>query len=492
MARPSKRPIAPPPQASVFDRALAAYRQGWMAEAEQLYAQVPPSDGRHAMALHDRGWIKHQAGDHAGALELVQQSLRLQPGIPQWTVDLAYILFSLGKMNEAIAACDRALAMEPKNANAWNIKGGAHWYLSAYIPAIECWDRVLATAPHMAEAWANRGAALRQLGQNVLALASLERALQLAPQDARAWAEHGYTLFATQQYEKALASLEKALTLNPSNQHASTLAMDGMQRIVQWRNIERRWRHEIELIRTSGSIVLGFPMLAHPHVSARELASGLHTAVSSAFSHVTPAPFERRIPSQHLRIAYLSADFRENVMPLLMAGVFEHHNRQRFEVTAVAFKPIPPSLMGQRLVNAFDRVVEAYERSDEQVAALMRELNIDIAVDLMGHTEGNRLGILARRCAPIQVNYLGYPGASGAPFMDYILGDRWVTPLDQADTFTEKIVLMPWPGYSSITTGNGSKSRRWPSNPYRTHPWANASLALSIGWLMLTPGRTTK
>jgi predicted O-linked N-acetylglucosamine transferase (SPINDLY family) len=216
-----------------------------------------------------------------------------------------------------------------------------------------------------------------------------------------------------------------------------------MQRIGQWRDIKQRWRHELELARTSGGIQLGFSFLSNPYVSARELADGLCQATSSEFRDIEPVPFPPRTPSERLRIAYLSADFREHAMALLMAGVFEHHDRERFDTVAVTFQPIPFSPLGKRLTGAFDRVIDIHDRTDDQAVALMRELNIDIAIDLMGHTANARLGIFARRCAPIQANYLGYPGTCGASFIDYIIGDRWVTPLDQADTFTEKIVLMP-------------------------------------------------
>jgi len=443
MTRPLNRPVAPPPQASTFDRALAAHQQGRLTEAQQLYAQVPPSDNRYAMALHNRGLIKHQAGDHAGALELVQQSLNLLPNIPQWLVGLAHIQLSLGQMNEAIAACDRVLAIDPRNVSAWNNKGCAFVNLSLHDQAIACWDHALAIAPNFAPAWANRSAALRSIGQYDLALASLERLLQLTPKDIGGWIDLGDAMYAKSRYEKALTSFEKALALDPSRRDVSIRAMISMQRIGRWSGIEQRWQHELELIQTSGAIKFAFPMLAHPHISARQLTDGLRALVSSQFGHITSAPFERSIASKRLRIAYLSTDFREHAMTQLMAGVFEHHDRERFEVTAVALKPIPPSPMGKRLADTFERIIDVTDQSNDQIVTLMRELNIDIAIDLMGYTEGNRFGIFARRCAPIQVNYLGYPGTSGASFIDYILGDRWVTPLDQADTFSEKIVLMP-------------------------------------------------
>ena len=463
MAHSPKHPVTPPPQASAFDRALAAHQQGRLAEAEQLYAQVPPNDNRHALALHSRGLIKHQLGDHAGALELVRQSLRLLPGIPPWELNLAYILYTLGHRNEAIAVCDRVLTKDSGNVHAWNIKGGAHWALAQHKSALACWDRVVALAPQLGEAWSNRGEALRLLGQYDLALTSLERALQLAPENAVAWTNHGFLMTAMHQWEQGLASFEKALALGSSQRAVLELAIFNMQCIGQWSGIQQRWQQAVQWIRASGVIESAWQTQTNPYVSAQELCHGVRAFMLDKYKSIVPAPFSSRTPSRRLRVAYLSTDFREHAMTFLMVGVFEHHDRERLEITAVTFQPIPASPMGQRLTGAFDRVVDIHTRPDDEAVTLLRELNIDIAIDLMGPSEGNRLGIFARRCAPIQVNYLGYPGTSGAPFIDYILGDRWVTPLDQADTFSEKIVLMP-----ESFQANDGKRRIAPETPSRT------------------------
>ena len=566
-------------QPSLFDRAVTAREQGRLEEAARLYAQVPPDDGNYAMALHHLGVLKYQAGDLGGALQLMQQSLRLNPQNSRAESNQANILFALGQQDEALAACDRALAIDPQNAPAWNIKGCLLASAEQHEAAIECWSRAVEAEPEMTEAWINRGLALRTLGQNDraiesleraaqldpqnanvwfnyglslrskgrntealacfekavalnpqdafawgnrgetenrlgqydLALASLERAsqldpqnadawacrgaiehnlgqnalalaslkhalqinpqnanawafrgtveyklgqydfainsleqaLRLDPQNANAWAYHGYALHDRGSVECALPSLDKAVALGSSENDAIVLTRFCAQRIAQWSDLDQRWQRELELIRNTGVVLNPFAALALPYASTCEFANGVRQLVTSEFGHITPKPFLRRTPSKRLRIAYLSADFRDHAMAYLMAGVFEQHDRQRFDVSAVTFQPIPDSPMGQRLARAFGQVIDIHDKTDEQAVALMREQNIDIAIDLTGHTARFRYGIFARRPAPIQVNYLGYPGTSGAPFIDYIIGDRWVTPLDQADTFSEKIVLMP-------------------------------------------------
>ena len=446
MAAPPRRPAAPLPwgaKPSVFDRALAAHQQGRLDEARQLYVQVRPTDARYPIALHHHGLIALSAGHPEEALQLIQQSLRLQPRDIQAQVNLADVLATLGRFLEALAACNGALTADPRHTRAWTIRGNAAWELGQIPLALESYDHALALQPALAEAWANRGTALRALGHLDQALQSYERALALAPSNAALWMDKASVLASQRRFEEALPCFDRASALAPDDPSAAALARTCLEQLALWRDLPQRWRSELEAVGRAGRISQGLSMLTLPGLSARQLADGLRKHLADLGRRIQPAPFGRRSAAQRLRVAYLSPDFRDHAMARLMAGVFEQHDRARFEITAVAFEPLPATDFGQRLARAFDRVIDAKGRSDDEVVAQLRDLQIDLAVDLAGHTSGHRLGIAARRAAPLQVNYLGYPGTTGAPFIDYIIGDRWVTPLADAQDFSEKIVLMP-------------------------------------------------
>jgi protein O-GlcNAc transferase len=144
-----------------------------------------------------------------------------------------------------------------------------------------------------------------------------------------------------------------------------------------------------------------------------------------------------------LRIAYLSADFRRHPVASLIAQLIELHDRARFEIVGVSFGPDDQSDMRARLARAFDRFHDVRWQSDREVAELLSRMQVDIAVDLSGHTQDARLGILAYRPAPVQVTYLGYAGTTGAGFIDYVIADETVLPLDQQPFYTERIVHLP-------------------------------------------------
>jgi protein O-GlcNAc transferase len=162
-----------------------------------------------------------------------------------------------------------------------------------------------------------------------------------------------------------------------------------------------------------------------------------------------------------LRIAYLSADFNEHPTAYLTAGLFEHHDKSRFEITALSFGQNDNSPARRRLEAAFEHFIDVGDNSDQEIATLVRRSEIDIAVDLMGFTKDNRLGVLARCAAPIQVNYLGYPGTMGAPYMDYILADATVIPADHDAFYAERVVRLP--GTYQINDNRRAMSQRTPT-----------------------------
>jgi len=166
--------------------------------------------------------------------------------------------------------------------------------------------------------------------------------------------------------------------------------------------------------------------------------------VASEFK-AAPRPLApaRAAARDKIRLGYFSPDFRDHATAHLMSGVFERHDKSRFEVSAFSFGPSSADEMRKRLTAAFDRFLDVGDRTNQQIAELARDLEIDIAIDLNGFTEFHRFGIFANRAAPIQVEYLGFPGTTGAPFIDYLIADPVIVPDDQRVHFSERVVRLP-------------------------------------------------
>src|SRR6202012_6014644 len=186
-----------------------------------------------------------------------------------------------------------------------------------------------------------------------------------------------------------------------------------------------------------------FITLASP-LSPAQLLHCAEASVARQFGRIKPLPARpRRADDGKIRLAYLSANYCAHAVASLVAELIEAHDRDRFEVTGISFGPDDGSPMRARLLQGFDRFVDVRDETDAAVARRLDELDIDIAIDLMGHTRDHRMGILAYRPAPVQVSFLGYPGPTGAPFIDYVVADGVVLPRDRQPFWSEEIVLLP-------------------------------------------------
>ena len=150
-----------------------------------------------------------------------------------------------------------------------------------------------------------------------------------------------------------------------------------------------------------------------------------------------------RYQHDRIRIGYLSADFRQHAVASLIAGMFECHDRSRFEITGLSIGPVDNSDLDRRVKASFEHFVDARALSDDEIVKLVKDSEIDILVDLMGHTADSRINVFARRPAPVQVNYLGFPGTMGAPYIDYIVADKTVIPEDRREFYAEQVVYLP-------------------------------------------------
>ena len=245
------------------------------------------------------------------------------------------------------------------------------------------------------------------------------------------------------RFDEALASYDKALALKPEHPHAFNGIVDCVNKLCDWRRKTNVVCDVTAHVSEKKSIIDPFTLLGYSGDPALQLKCARNFIENNVPLLPRPLWTGETRHQDKLRVAYLSADFRDHAVSYLMAGLFEQHDRARFEIFAISFGPDSSSEMRSRLDGAFDRFIDVRGMSDRAVANLLRDLEVDIAVDLMGFTYGSRLGIFALRPAPVQVNYLGFPGTMGADFMDYVIADRFVIPLEHQAYYTEKVVYLP-------------------------------------------------
>lgn len=303
---------------------------------------------------------------------------------------------------------------------------------------------VLALKADFAEAHNNLGVVLQQQGKIEQAIERHQRAIALKPKYPQAYHNLGLAFRVQKKFALAIESYRKALAFDPDY----IAAIDDLFRTqlvcCDWSDFSGSVQKIRRLVSENkpGLAPLEFFSISDSLAEQQKCA---HTFAANNIVQPKNMPWETGRPYQHdkIRIAYVSADFGIHPVSYLTAGLFEQHDRKRFEITAISLRPEDSSEIGQRIKSAFDRFIDVSNMSNSEIAALVRELEIDIAVDLMGFTGNSRTGVFAQRAAPVQISYLGYPGTMGVDFIDYIIGDKWVIPVEQQTYFNEKVVYLP-------------------------------------------------
>ena len=429
-----------------FNRGVLLFHAGDSAAAAASYRRALELEPRLAAAHSALGVVQSEAGAHDEALASHARALALEPTNPELHNNHGLALERAQRPLDAIRSFDAALAVAPTFGAAWCNRGVALHRVGRFADALASAERAIAIDPGDAEAWSNRGLALHDLHRIDEAIAALARATELAPRLANAWANLGAALNAAKRHDEALAAYDRALALDRALAEARGDRLHTAMLLCDWRGFGDEVAALGAAVAAGSAVVHPFVLLATP-LSAALQKRCAERYVAANWPHATRADAAAAVPRTardgRIRIAYCSADFRRHATMDLIAELFERHDRQRFEVHAFSFGPTAPDPVRERVAASFEAFHEVSTLGDAEVAALARERDIDIAVDLGGFTQSARPGIFAARAAPVQVSYLGYPGTTAAPFIDYLVADTTVVPAAARADFGEAIAWLP-------------------------------------------------
>jgi protein O-GlcNAc transferase len=395
-------------------------------------------------ALDRRGLSLRALGRQDEALASYDKALSIRPDFVDALLNRGDAMLGLGRFVEALASYDRALAIKPGQADALSNRGVALKEQRRLDEALASYDQALRVAPGHAEALVNRGIVLQLLGRDEEALASFDKALAVRPDLVDARYNRATLLKSMNRFEEALAGYDKALALAQNHPEAYGAAEAALA-ICDWARVARAAAGLVADIAEGKASVTPFALLGLGDDPSLQLQCARNYIGERV--PLRPEPmWKGGLPAcrgGRIRIAYLSADFQDHATAYLAADLFELHDRSRFEVLGFSFGRDDGSEMRRRLVTAFDQFHDVQSKSDREIAQMLHDLDVDIAVDLKGHTKDARPEILSYRPAPITVNYLGYPGTMGADFVDYIIADPITAPFAHEPFFAEKIVHLP-------------------------------------------------
>src|SRR5262245_6969588 len=476
MSKPDAQTSAAMAVQAKLNQGVALHQQGKLAEAERCYNEVMQRQPNNFDALHLLGVIALQTQRTERGIQLIKKAIGQNTSVAAAYNNLGNGLKDLKRPAEALASYDKAIALKADYAEAYNARGNALKNLKRLDEAIASYDKAIALKADYAEAYNNRGNALKDLKRLDEAIASYDKAIALNADYAGVYNNHGIALKdlkrldeAIASYDKAIAlkadyaeaygnrgnalrdlkrldeaiaSYDKAIVLNPDLGTEGVRFLTKMQ-ICDWRDFDTESKRIFTSVKDIKKIDSPFSF-AVISASPEDQLQCAKLWVAEKFPPSDKAIWQgEHYKHDRIRIAYVSADFRVHPTSFLMAGVFECHDKSCFEVMAISFGPDDNSEIRQRLKASFERFVDVSTFSDDQIANLAKTLEIDVLIDLMGFTGDSRTGILARRPAPIQVSYLGYPGTIGASYIDYIIADQTVIPDDCRKFYSEKIVALP-------------------------------------------------
>lgn len=354
------------------------------------------------------------------------------------------VSFDLKRYDEASAAFDRALSIRPDLAEAWLGRGNVLNELKRHADAFAAFDRALLLKPDLAEAWLGRGNVAWSLKHHEEALAAYDRALSLKPRLEGAWIGRGNVFTELKRYDEAFAAFDKALSIEPDLEGIEGLRLFAKMNLCNWDGLEQEIGHLTEAIRAGKANSSPFVLLSltdNPEDHLRCARTWARAKLPQLSKSASGGEIRRH---DRIRIGYVSPDFGQHPVGYLAAGIFENHDTNRFETYAFSIGPDDKSDLRRRLEGSFHRFIDCQHKLDSEILTAIDDAEIDILVDLAGHTQNARLSLFAARPAPIAVNYLGFTGTLGSRALaDYIIADHVALPDQISPCFEEKIVRLP-------------------------------------------------
>ena len=427
---------------------VTEYQSGRHEEADRQLQQALLVEPRSAAACSNHGIVLHELKRYADALARYDKAIALRPTYAEALSNRAMTLTELERFADAVASCDQAIALKQDYAEAHCNRANALCHLRRFDEALASCDRALALRPNYADALSNRGNALTDLDRFDEALASYDKALTLRPGLAAAWVGRGNVFLNINRYGEAFAAFQKALAIKPDS-------LKALAQLAHYYERHGRMEEAIACYDRVLAIKPDFPEVLSNKIFALDLVprAGFveHQEARTEWwrrvgakiaATPRPAHANNRDPMRRLVLGYLSADFRRHSAATIIWPVLKNHDKARFEVVCYSCSPKHDDVT-KDFQQVADRWVDASQISDADLAGRIRADQVDILIDLSGHSGGNRLGAFARKPAPVQVTAWGHGTGTGLPTIDYLFSDPVTIPDPMRRLYAEKIYDLP-------------------------------------------------
>jgi len=428
-----------------FNRGIALQELRKFKDALISYDEAIKLKDNYYAAYCNRGQVFLKLKKIEAAISDFNKAIKEQPNFPQAYLDRGIAFLKAENYIQAISSFDRAIEIN-QNLEVAHYNRGICWFLlSDFNEALRSFNEAIRLRPDFADAFTSRGDTLEALGQYEDAVTNYIKAIDIRPDFAEDYYGLGLVFFKTNHPEISINYLQRAIDLDAKLNFALGIQLYVKMQLCDWSNFNFLIRKFLKKIATNQKQISAFvtlTILDDPKLQM-ECAENYADGLCDQNRYKLLPEIIKRPRDKKIRIGYFSADFKQHPVSYLTAELFELHNRNQFEIIAFSFSPESKDEMRKKLIKGFDDFIDVRSKNDQEIALLAREMKIDIAIDLSGHTSGARYQLFVMRVAPIQVNYLGYPGTIGSNCHDYIIADKIVIPEDKQCFYTEKVAYLP-------------------------------------------------
>lgn len=431
--------------------ALSHFHKGAHADVEMVCRSILRVVPDQPETLQLLGVSHYAAGDAEAGAKILRAAIAVKPETADAYGNLGVALQALGRAAAAVAAQTRVTTLEPRKPEGYYNRASARMTRGDRAGAVNDYFKTLELRPTDVGAANGVGTTLREMGHVVRAAAAHRRALSVDPQFADGYRDLAHALREAGNLQKSAQCYGRVGQVSPGRADAVHYEMFTRQAYCDWSAYESLRRRVHEIIVEDKQYILPLAGLSIDTTADEQLRAARRFYRANVQPKLLPEPApgsplvrrRRAAADGRLTVAYGSADFHEHATAYLAAEMFELHDRSRFKFIAYSYGVDDGSPMRRRLTAAFEEFRHIRHMGLDEVAALAVADGVDIFVDLKGYTKQARLDLLSRRLAPVQASYLGYPGTLGADCMDYVIGDRFVTPMAHEPFYSEKIVQLP-------------------------------------------------
>jgi len=410
-------------------------------KAVESYQESLKLNPNHSQSWVNLGFVHDKRKMFAEAVECYRKSIALNPGDAVAYSNLGKSLSELGLDEECIKECSKAIQINPRLAAAYSNLADAMTNLKKYEQAISYYQKAIEIKHDYYQAYFNYAGALMAAHDFTQAIAILDYAIKINPLSADAFYNRSQAKLKNKDIRSSLEDSEVVLKLKPDMDYVLGGLMGGYLSLGEWdkfeqfRQIVAEKTQKFQRVAHPMQLMLVFDSLEYLKTAAILLIKKRYAIGKNRFNTIT---------NRHskIRVGYFSEDFKQHPVSYLLAEVLELHDKTQFEIHAFSFSKDKPDALTERISRGVEHFYDVRDKTNEEIVELARSLNLDIAIDL-GIFTAEQLMVFKERVAPVQVNYLGYAGTSGSPYMDYIIADEFTIPESAENYYTEKIVRLP-------------------------------------------------